>query len=265
MFVNEFGPKDAPTILFLHGGLVAGWMWDGQAAALTDFHTLIPDLPGFYRSHETPWESMQETAVSLSNLIAEKAHNGKAHVVGLSLGAVTALHLAAHAPERVEKLILSGTLTQPMQGPLVMSQKLMLAIYHNSLGARLIAKMFRIPDDGMEDFMQTAKLTSKETNWKAIKEIYAKPMPDGLTAVSHPTLAVAGTKDVGITRNGVAFLAENLTNGQGYFVPNVGHTWNAEDPVLFNRMVKEWLLHGDVPASFQEVAGNRFKQDAVVL
>ena len=263
MFVNEFGPKDAPTILFLHGGLVAGWMWDGQAAALTDFHVLVPDLPGFYRSHDTPWVSMRETAVSLSNLIAEKALNGKAHVVGLSLGAVTALHLAALAPERVEKVILSGTLTQPMQGPLVLSQKLMLAIYHNTLGAKLVAKMFQIPDDGMEDFMQTAKLTSKETNWKAIQEIYAKPMPDGLTAVTHPTLAVAGTKDVGITRDGVAFLAKTLPNAQGYFVPNVGHTWNAEDPVLFNQMVKDWLLREEVPASFQNVTGQTKKAAAV--
>jgi len=255
MFVREFGPKDAPTILFLHGGMVAGWMWDGQAEALTDYHVLVPDMPGFYRSYDDPWRSVAETAVSLSTLIADKAHGGKAHVVGLSLGAVIALHLVAAVPERVERLILSGTLTQPIKGPMVTVQKLMLAMYHNSLGAKLIARMFQIPDDGMEDFMQTAKLTSKETNWRAIAEIYEKPLPDRLTAVSHPTLVVAGTKDMAITRNGVAYLVENMPNAAGFLVPNVGHTWNAEDPVLFNKMIQTWLTNTALPANFQNVAG----------
>lgn len=258
MFVKEFGPKDAPTVLFLHGAMVAGWMWDGQAEALMDYHVLVPDMPGFYRSHDDPWRSLRETAVSLSTLIADKAHGGKAHIVGLSLGGVMALHLAATAPERVERLILSGTLTQPVTGPMVWVQKLMLSIYHNSIGAKLVARMFQIPDDGMDDFMQTAKLTSKETNWRAISEIYEKPLPDGLTAVTRPTLVVSGAKDMAITRNGVAFLVEKLPNAVGYLVPSVGHTWNAEDPILFNQMIQAWLTGAALPASFQNVVDALF-------
>ncbi|MCP5093959.1 MAG: alpha/beta hydrolase [Chloroflexi bacterium] len=253
MYVEEFGSEDAPTVLFLHGGMVAGWMWAGQAEALTDFHCLVPDMPGFGESYDDPWVSLAETAVSLSTLIAEKAHGGKAHIVGLSLGAVMALHLATHAPERIDRIILSGTLTRPMTGPLVTVQKLMLSLYHTTFGARLIAGMFRIPPDGIEAFMRTAKLTPKITNQRAIDEIYAKPLPDGLTAVNHPTLVVSGTKDMAITREGVPTLAETLPNAVGYMVPNVGHTWNAEDPYLFNEMMSAWLNDNRVPASLKPV------------
>jgi pimeloyl-ACP methyl ester carboxylesterase len=257
MYVAEFGAKDAPTILFLHGGMVAGWMWAGQAEALTDFHCLVPDLPGFSDSHDDPWVSLTETAVSLTTLINENAHGGKAHVVGLSLGAVTALHLAAHAPERINRIILSGTLTQPMRGMMVTVQKLMLSLYHTSFGARLIAGMFHIPADGMDAFMHTAKVTPKVTNQRAIDEIYAKPLPERLTAVTHPTLVVSGTKDVAITRAGVPHLVKTLPNAVGYLVPNVGHTWNAEDPYLFNDMLNAWFKNGDVPAIFSPIDTNQ--------
>lgn len=47
-------------------------------------------------------------AVLLAGLIRDHAHRGVAHVVGLSLGAVFALGLAAHAPERVLSIFVSG-------------------------------------------------------------------------------------------------------------------------------------------------------------
>ena len=46
MYVDEHGPDDGVPIVFLHGSVVAGWMWMGQVQDLSEFRCLLPDLPG---------------------------------------------------------------------------------------------------------------------------------------------------------------------------------------------------------------------------
>lgn len=45
LYLQETGSVTAPTIVFLHGGGGAGWMWQPQVEQLSDFHCLVPDLP----------------------------------------------------------------------------------------------------------------------------------------------------------------------------------------------------------------------------
>ncbi len=50
----EYGNKEGPLLVFIHGGGVGGWMWDEQTAYFTAYHCLIPTLQGHGdRSDET--------------------------------------------------------------------------------------------------------------------------------------------------------------------------------------------------------------------
>src|SRR5437867_13288596 len=51
VFYREAGPKDAPTILLLHGFPTAGHMFRDLIPQLSDrFRIVAPDLPGFGKS-----------------------------------------------------------------------------------------------------------------------------------------------------------------------------------------------------------------------
>src|SRR5258708_12850617 len=51
VFYREAGPKDAPTILLLHGFPTASHMFRDLIPQLADrFHVIAPDLPGFGQS-----------------------------------------------------------------------------------------------------------------------------------------------------------------------------------------------------------------------
>ena len=51
LFYREAGPKDAPTLLLLHGFPSAGHMFRDLIPQLADrFHIVAPDLPGFGQS-----------------------------------------------------------------------------------------------------------------------------------------------------------------------------------------------------------------------
>ena len=116
LFVRESGPVSAPTIVFLHGGGVSGWSWQPQIEAFPDYHLLVPDLPEHGRSlAEAPF-TIPDAAERVANLIRDRGHGGRAHVIGLSLGAQIAIQLLAAAPEIVDHALLSGALVRGLPG-----------------------------------------------------------------------------------------------------------------------------------------------------
>src|SRR5258707_13732025 len=111
LHIAEFGPADAPSILFLHGGGVGGWSWRPQIEAFqTEYHLLVPDLPEHGQSLDVAPFSMNDAAARMAELIHRRAHGGHAHVVGLSLGAQAGVALLAVAGRLVDRALLSGAL-----------------------------------------------------------------------------------------------------------------------------------------------------------
>src|SRR5690606_5780002 len=101
MHIAESGPADAPPLLLLHGGGVAGWMWRPVLEALrTPVRALVPDLPGHGAGASVDYRSHDETAAELERLLEDRAPAG-ATVVGFSLGGQLAVLLAARRPELV--------------------------------------------------------------------------------------------------------------------------------------------------------------------
>ena len=106
-------PDHRPTIVFLHGTRLTGASWAAQIAALDDsYHCLAPDLPG-HGTAETTRFTLDRAADDVVDLIAREAHDGRAIVVGLSLGGYVAMAAAAKAPARVTGLVLSGATAEP--------------------------------------------------------------------------------------------------------------------------------------------------------
>ncbi|MFF3444310.1 alpha/beta fold hydrolase [Streptosporangium sp. NPDC002721] len=87
IFVQEAGPTNASAVVLLHGVGTSGWMWTKQVHELaTDTRVLVLDLPGHGRSNTHPWVSIADTARLVAEVIASRVPEGRAHVVGLSLG-----------------------------------------------------------------------------------------------------------------------------------------------------------------------------------
>ena len=100
--LEEWGPRDAPRVVCLHGVTSHGRHFAKLAEALPDFHVLAPDLLGHGSSpYEPPWNL--ETHM---DAVVETVGVEDAVLIGHSFGGRLALELATRAPKLVPKLVL---------------------------------------------------------------------------------------------------------------------------------------------------------------
>jgi pimeloyl-ACP methyl ester carboxylesterase len=106
----------SPEIVFLHGGAQNAHTWDTVALALGRPIVAI-DLPGHGHSDGGKNGSLNvpSNAQDVAVAIRELAPNAKL-VVGMSLGGMTSVALAGHAPELVQRLALIDV-TPGVDGP----------------------------------------------------------------------------------------------------------------------------------------------------
>jgi pimeloyl-ACP methyl ester carboxylesterase len=238
----EFNRDAGGTIVFLHGGNVAGWMWGEQIPAFDDHHLLVPDLPGFGASNDQPWVSMADAADRVADLIQTRANGGTAHVVGLSLGAGVGLHLALRHPNLVRSLLLSSASVTPPSRATKFSGRLMMAAWNRRWFWSALARGYGLPADSVELFVQTGLGISKQTALAIFDEACRGFTARELEALSVPTFAVAGERDArAIAVDSLAAVREAVPGVVTATAPGMHHQWNIENVDLFNRSVRTWV------------------------
>lgn len=255
LHLTEAGTPGAPTLLLLHAVATSGWMWEQQAELLSDFHLLIPDLPGHGASNAVAWRSLDETVKQLAKLIAYKGTATQAHVVGLSLGAYVGLRLLEHFPEHVHRAVLSGVNVLPFPNARVMGLMgyVMLPFLKTDVFLKANARGLRIPDSHFIGYRESAKAMSRKAYLTIGRELMSFGLPAEANRVTCPTLVVAGEREQALIRESVPRLVDVLPNAQGYVVPGMGHGWSGEAPELFAQTVRAWVTEKPLPKGLVRV------------
>lgn len=112
IFYREAGPKDAPTILLLHGFPTSSHMFRNLIPALADeFHVVAPDYPGFGNSSMPTVEEFNYTFDRLAEVMEgfiQKVGLEKYSLYLQDYGAPVGYRLAVKHPERVQALIVQN-------------------------------------------------------------------------------------------------------------------------------------------------------------
>ena len=112
IFYREAGPKDAPTILLLHGFPTSSHMFRNLIPALSDrYHLIAPDYPGFGNSAQPSMEEFDYSFDRLAEIIDTFTEQIGLETYSLYLmdyGAPVGYRLAAKHPERIDSLIVQN-------------------------------------------------------------------------------------------------------------------------------------------------------------
>ena len=112
IFYREAGPKDANTILLLHGFPTSSHMFRNLMQVLSDrFHLVAPDYPGFGNSSMPSIEEYDYTFDSIADVtdsFTEKLGLNKYSLYMMDYGAPVGYRIAVKHSERVESLIVQN-------------------------------------------------------------------------------------------------------------------------------------------------------------
>lgn len=112
IFYREAGPKDAPTLLLLHGFPTSSQMFRNLIPLLADrYHIIAPDYPGYGQSDMPPMDSFTYSFDNLANVVDQFTA-----ALGLTryalyvqdYGAPIGYRLAAAHPERVSAIVVQN-------------------------------------------------------------------------------------------------------------------------------------------------------------
>jgi pimeloyl-ACP methyl ester carboxylesterase len=109
VFYREAGPRDAPTLVLLHGFPSASHMFRELIPLLADrFHIVAPDLPGFGKSAMPPRDEFDYTFERIAAVISrltEVLGLGRFALYVFDYGAPVGFRVAARHPERVTAIV----------------------------------------------------------------------------------------------------------------------------------------------------------------
>ena len=175
------GPTDGPRIVLMHGILMDSELNRDLAAALAQagYRVALLDLQGHGRSDKTTRAQDLRIDVFGQQALALLDHLGWPHAVigGVSLGAITALHVAVQAPDRVDGLFLE----MPVMERAAPAAALLLVPL--LLGARFAAKPWR------GGARQLRRLPRPQRGlWQSLLNTVSQD-PEHMAAIIHGVLA----------------------------------------------------------------------------
>lgn len=230
-------------VLFVHGWMVSGRVWDRVLPLLADYRAIVPDLRG---SGATPARS---GAVTLDGHVADlvalcdSLDLRGTHLVGHSMGGQLALLLAAKAPQYFDTLTLLNPV--PVQG-LAFPDALQ-PLFRDCGGkeddiARIVDMSCRRIDDAGRTMLIDDGMRTSPAAISAGFESFRRGAPDvALDGVLPPTTVVA-TDDPFLPAD---FLQESvvarLSGARLVHLPGPGHYPQVETPGPTARLLQELL------------------------
>lgn len=243
MHVSRVGPEDGSPVLLLHGGGVAGWMWNSLRRSLeSKYSVLVPDLPGHGQSADEPYRSHAETVEALS-LVLSQGNSAPAAVIGFSLGAQLTIELASKYPELVTRamVVSAQAKVMPFTELTLCALGAAAPLARNRSFARIQARELFVPPELMDDYLNTSAGITKATLLAAVGDNMRFMLPESWSDFHGQTLVMVGLQERHLMRESAASIHSALPGSVLEIVDGCGHGIPLQHPGRFNARVAAWL------------------------
>ena len=254
---NYHDRGEGSPVLLLHGsgpGVSAWANWRLPMPYLTEHHRVIaPDLAGFgYSEAPEGWEYSTQTWLRQIVDLLDALGLERVSVVGNSFGGSMALALAIHHPERVDRIVLMGSVGVPFEitegldavwgyepsletmGHLIRD----VFAYDSSLASDDLIRMryeASLRPGAQESF--SAMFPAPRQRWV---DAMAHDEAD-IRALPHRTLLVHGRDDKVIPLSTTLTLLDWIEDSQAHIFGRCGHWTQIEHTEAFSRLVVDFL------------------------
>jgi 3-oxoadipate enol-lactonase len=244
------GAPGAPAVVLTGSLGTRRSMWDPQAQALARrFRVVSCDLRGHGDSPVPPGPySIPELGGDLVALL-DRLEIERAHLCGLSIGGMISLWVAAHAPERVERLIVCCTTArfgaQATEAYRERAQTVR-ALGLESLADGVIARWFT-PEfaaacpDVVARMRAELAATPAEGYAACCEALAGLDLTPDLAGITAPTLVLAGERDQATPPEHGEAIAAAVTDGRFAVLADAAHLASVQRPETVTECFERFL------------------------
>lgn len=242
------------TVVFAHGLLMSGRMFDEQVRALQGRYRCVTfDFRGQGQSEVTAdGYDMDTLAVDAAGLI-EALGCAPCHFVGLSMGGFVGLRLAIRRPELLRSLVLLDT-SADAEPPENVGPYRRMNFVVRWLGARPVAGRVMKILFGRK-FLHDPACADERREWRrrlignhrlgvtraATGVITRQGVFERLREIRTPTLVVVGDQDVATVPAKAERIHAGIAGSTLCVIPGAGHSSTVEEPAAVTAVIVEFL------------------------
>jgi 3-oxoadipate enol-lactonase/4-carboxymuconolactone decarboxylase len=260
------GPADAPVVL-LAGSLGSTLeMWDPQVPALAErFRVIRYDARGHGRSPVPAGPYALDDLVDDAVALLDRLEVAAASVVGLSLGGMTALRLAAREPHRVDRLavLCTSMLLDPASAwherADTVRRQGVCAVAPAVVERWFTAGLRADHPEVVERMRSMVAATPAEGYAACCEAIAAMDLRRDLPTLSAPTLAIAGAQDPATPPEHLEAVAAAVPGARLLVLPHAAHLASWEQAEAVNAALLVHLSAGRTDAA-RHAAGMRVRR-----
>ncbi|WP_228002823.1 alpha/beta fold hydrolase [Nocardia australiensis] len=240
---------DRPTVVLLHSLGTDHRLWRHQIGSLTAHYDLsTPDSRGHGKSPQAGAVGIDAWTDDLYGVIEDL---GPVHLIGLSMGGLQAIAVAAKHPELVRSVTIANSFAR---------------LPIDVADARIDSSAESITRNGMAGFAkdyldQTLTRPLDTADYAALYDAISTMSPEAylesatatfradvvplLDSIACPALVVTGELDAKIPSERTAEILGGIDHAQHEIVPRAGHLSCIENPAHFNAVIASFLARVD--------------------
>ena len=241
--------NDLSPIVFIHGVGLTKEIWSPQLEFFKDYNILTYDLIGHGKTPLNKTKlNFEDFTKQLLNIIKELEIN-KIHLVGFSLGSLIARHFAAVHGDKLNSLVLLGSIYKRSeeQKRVVQNRFELVKAGRPASKDRALRRWFsdKFLRENKEIYSKIFSILNENdhSNFLKVYKIFVNYEDDDqmLNNINTNTLVTTGQYDVGSTTEMAKNLSEKIKNSKYVEIKNGKHLCNMECAEKFNKTLELFI------------------------
>lgn len=227
MLFKEFGNKNAPVFVAVHGGGLSWWSLQRVIDNLkTDYYVIAPIIDGHGEDNATTFISIQDSAQRLIAYIDQNFNGQVFALSGLSIGAQIITEVLSIRPDIAKYAVIESALVYPIKGVSLMvkpAYALSYGLIQKRWFSKMQAKATCIPDEMFERYYQDSSKLSKQSLINISLSNGDYRLKDSIADTKSKVLIMVGEKELEIMKKSARRLHETIQGSDLYVAAEMKH------------------------------------------
>lgn len=218
MLIKEFGNKNNPTIILVHGGGLSWWSLNPVIEQLKEkYYVVTPIIDGHGEDFCNTFVSIEDTAKQLIEYI-NKHHRGQVDLLGgLSIGAQICCEVLAQSPSICKVALIESALLIPIKGTrriMVPTIKLFYGLVKKKWFSKLQMKILLLPDHMFDTYYEDSIKMTKKSLCNITLSNGTYHLKTTISKTTAKVLIIVGGKEISVMKKSAKLINETISSSK---------------------------------------------------